>query len=70
MAEGYECSDVGLFEENSVRSIWIWIIMLFVLLRREVEASEFHGKILKNFVVSLSSLTQLVLLWIQAYSTK
>ena len=38
MTKGDECSDVGLFEENSVRSIWIWIIMLSVLLRREVEA--------------------------------
>ena len=38
MAEGYKCSDVGLFEENSVRSIWMWIIMLSLLLRREVEA--------------------------------
>ena len=38
MAEGYKCSDVGLFEANSVGSIWIWIIMLSVLLRREVEA--------------------------------
>ena len=70
MAEGYKCNDVGLFEENSVRSIGIWIIMLSVLLRREVEASEFHGKILKNFVVSLSSLIQLVLLWIKASPTK